>query len=103
VTTTAPCPPATAAYPSQAADYGADTLMAMAGTMAERAEQALAHAGRDTALPWLMLHLARAVVAGTYAQLATAAAVREHTETLTAAQPWHPPADAPLGPARPWS
>jgi len=72
-----------------AADYGAQTLMGMAGTLAGRAEHALAHSSCDTDLPWLVLHLARAVIATTYAQLATAAAIRERTETLAATSLWN--------------
>jgi hypothetical protein len=71
-------------YPSRAAGYGSDGLMAMAGTLAERAEADIADrrtsgriAGPDAEALKLSLRTAEI-----YTRLAHVAAIREQTEAL---------------------
>lgn len=63
-------------YPSHAAGYGAEQLMAMAGTLAEKSESRLRDLGDLAPLDSAVR------VAQVYATLAQAAAIREQTEKL---------------------
>lgn len=68
-------------YPSQAAFYGSEALMSMAGTLAETAEQELTdNPGSGHPLTRV---IARALIANAYATLASVAAVRERAEIIS--------------------
>jgi hypothetical protein len=61
-------------YPSQAAEYGSEQLMAMAGTLAEAAEDGKPGRTEDRA--------ERVRIAAVYAQMSTTAAIREQSEAI---------------------
>lgn len=72
------------AYPSDAARYGSDTLMTIAGTLAESAEKELTDLtmSLDNRGHPLTRVIAQALIANAFATLAHTAAVRERTDIV---------------------